>query len=98
MKGKKLDFKKLSNNDELRKRADIFNNSDSLAGDVASAGEAFLMAMYQPGSGTTLDEMRYNNYKRIVAIQPIYAKFDLAIIPPTSCAARQHRLRVFHQV
>lgn len=97
-KGKKLSFKKLSNNDDLRKRVDVFNTSDSTADDVASAGEAFLMAMYQPGSGKTLDEMRYNNYKRIVAKQPVYAKFDLGILPPTSSAARQHSLRVFHQV
>jgi hypothetical protein len=97
-KGKQLSFKKLANNDELRKRVDVFNKSDSSADEVASAGEAFLMAMYQPGYGTTLDEMRYNNYKRNVAKQPVYVMFDLAILPPTSCAARQHSHRVFHQV
>ena len=42
--------------------------------------------------------MRYTIYKRLVAKQPVYAKFDLANLPPTSCAAREHSLRVFHQV
>ena len=37
-------------------------------------------------------------YKRIIAKQPAYGKFDLAVLPPTSSAARQHSFRVFHQV
>ena len=76
-KGKRLSFRKLANNDELRKHVDVFNNYGSSPNDVASAGEAFLMSMYQPASGTTLDEMRYTIYKRLVAKQPVYAKFDL---------------------
>ena len=97
-KGKRLNFAKFSKNNDLRKRVDVFNNSESSPDDVASAGEAFLMSMYESSSGATLDEMRYTSYKRHVAKQPTYAKFDLAILPPTSCAAREHSLRVFHQV
>lgn len=97
-KGKRLCFTKLSKNDELRTRVNIFNNSKSSPEEVVSAGEAFLISMYQPASGKTLDDMRYTSYKRLIAKQPVYAKFDLAILPPTSCAAREHSLRVFHQV
>ena len=40
----------------------------------------------------------HQRYKQAVAKQPVTAKFELACLPPTSAVAKQHALRVFHQV
>ena len=45
-----------------------------------------------------LDVKRHQLYLRTIAKQKVCKKFDLATLPPTSAAARQHSFRVYHQV
>ena len=39
-----------------------------------------------------------HTYLRTIAKQPLHAIFELASLPPSSAAARQHSYRVYHQV
>lgn len=98
-KGKKQAFRLLQSNEELREKVVVFNDKDASHEDIAQAGEYFLTTLYNGRvSSDKLNETRYKCYKKIVAKQPIYGKFDLSVIPPTSGAALQHSFRVFHQV
>lgn len=97
-KGKKIPFKRLTEDAALRTQVQVFNNPNSSADVIAAAGEAFLLRMYGAKPDDSLDKARYHMYLRTVAKQKVNARFDLAILPPTTAAARQHSLRVFHQV
>lgn len=97
-KGKKNAFQKLKSNAALRERMEIFNCSSSSVEDVTMAGEEFILAMYGVKPGSSLDMARYRTYLKTVSKQRINANFNLAALPPTSAAAKQHSLRVFHQV
>ena len=76
----------------------IFNDPEVSADDIAAAGEAFLLSIYGEKPNGSLDKQRYFIYLRTIAEQTVHAKFDLATLPPTSAAARQHSYRSFHQV
>lgn len=97
-KGKKGPYKKLQQDVMLCKKMQIFNDPQASADDIAAAGEAFLLVMYGEKADCSLDKQRYSTYRRTIAKQPVHAKFDLATLPPTSAAARQHSYRAFHQV
>ncbi|KAK3917801.1 Protein lin-54-like protein [Frankliniella fusca] len=65
---------------------------------VASACETLLLSLYGCSSISTLNQARYFLYKRTIARQSVRAKFELASLPPTTEAARQHSLRTYLQV
>ncbi|KAK3917829.1 Chromosome-associated kinesin KIF4 [Frankliniella fusca] len=97
MKGKRDPLKKLMKNDNLRKLAQVFYNTLSSKAEVAAAGEAFILTWYGI-SAPNLDKARYKAYVRKIAKKSVASKIDLALLPPTSAAAIQHCLRVYHQV
>lgn len=85
----------LDKNDSLLDTIAIFQDLEADVDALAAAGEAFLLALYG-GSSTkdTLDSLRYKNFVKSVSKN----KFNLASLPPTRDAARQHCLRTYHQV
>jgi hypothetical protein len=101
-KGKKKVFGLLENDLKLRHTVAIFNDCQSSPEEIASAGETFLLSLYGTGKGVnslnTLDELRYFMYHRLISKQGLNNNFQLAALPPTSAAAKQHSFRVFHQV
>ena len=97
-KGKRVPYKKLKENPAIRQKMQIFYDPNASRNDVAAAGEAFLLVMYGEKPEGSLDKQRYFAYLRTIAKQPVHARFDLATLPPTSAAARQHSYRTFHQV
>ena len=76
----------------------VFNDHQASKNAVAAAGEAFLCVVYGGKIDDNLDVKRHQLYLRTIAKQKVYAKFDLATMPPTSAAARQHSFRVYHQI
>ena len=101
-KGKKSGFDLLKKNSELRSTVSVFNKPDATNAEVTSAGEAFLIMLYTPKNQKkhfdNLDEFRFFAYSQMVGRQKLSASFDLATLPPTSDAGRQHFYRVYHQV
>ena len=65
---------------------------------MADAGKHFLLAMFGANNTEDLDSFRYLCYLKAIAKQPIHSLFNLAALPPTSAAARQHSFRTYHQV
>ncbi|KAK3889051.1 hypothetical protein Pcinc_006927 [Petrolisthes cinctipes] len=76
----------------------VFYDPQASANDIAAAGEAFLLVLYGGKPDGSLDKQRYPTYTRTIAKQPVHAQFDLATLPSTSAAGRQHSHRAFHQV
>lgn len=98
-KGKKKAFALMDNDRELREEVAVFNYPDSSPDAIAVAGEKFLLALYGAAKGTgSLNELRYYMYHSTTAKRGLGSNFQLASLPPTSAAARQHSFRVYHQV
>jgi hypothetical protein len=98
-KGKKKVLALLEEDQKLRSVVDVFNNCDASPDAISSAGEIFMLALYAAGKGVaSLDEQRYFMYHTTVAKQGLNSNFQLASLPPTSAAAKQHSFRVFHQI
>jgi hypothetical protein len=76
----------------------VFTKANASPDEVSRAGEVFLVMMYGGPYGKTLNDLRPVHYQRIIAKQPLSARFDLAVLPPTSASARQHSFRVYLQV
>ncbi|KAJ8882729.1 hypothetical protein PR048_014542 [Dryococelus australis] len=64
----------------------------------AKAGEEFILAMYGASRYKTLDQHRLYVYNQQSVKGKLQANSDLATLPPTTAAASQHSLRVYHQV
>ena len=78
---------------------EVFLDSSSTPDAVALAGEEFLLALYGVTSTTlSLNTHRHHCFMKAVATCPIHTQMQLATLPPTSAAAREHSWRVYHQV
>lgn len=99
-KGKKQAWSKLKNSTTLREEVKIFESSKVTKPSVIASGEKFAIALYDSDNANckTLDELRVIKYSRKIAMQPVTASFQLAVLPPTSAACAQHSLRVYLQV
>ena len=97
-KGKRVPFRKRQAQPALCTAVQVFNDPQAFTNAVAAAGEAFLCVVYGGKIDDNLDVKRHQLYLRTIAKQKVCAKFDLATLPPTSAAARQHSFRVYHQV
>ena len=97
-KGKITPYRKLQANDALREKLLVFSDpkADPIA--VANAGKHFLLAIFGAKNTENLDSFRYQCYLKAIAKQSIHSLFNLAALPPTSDAARQHSFRTYHQV
>lgn len=97
--GKKKAFKLLKQSETLRNTVNIFNLATASHEDIATAGEDFMLKLYGcKESLNSLDQFRYLEYMRLTPRMRIDKPFNLAVLPPTSSAARQHSYRVYHQV
>lgn len=54
--------------------------------------------LYGAKETENLNALRYKRYLTTIGKQPVHANFKLAALPPTEDAAREHSLRVYHQV
>ena len=97
-KGKRLPFRKLQAQPALCTAVQVFNDPRTSRDHIAAAGEAFLCVLYGGKIDDNLAVKRLKLYLQTIAKQKVCAKFDLATLPPTSAAARQHSFRVYHQV
>ena len=97
-KGKRVPFRKLKDHPALCAMVQVFNDEQASSDDVAAASEAFLCVVYGRKTGDNLDAKRHQLHLRTIAKQKVCAKFDLATLPPTSAAARQHSFMVYYQV
>ncbi|KAJ8869650.1 hypothetical protein PR048_028643 [Dryococelus australis] len=77
---------------------DAFNSSSSSSDSVAAEGETFVLAMYVAKSQSNHDRARHHLYIKTVAKQQVSGRFNLATLPPTYSAVRQHSLRVYLQI
>ncbi|KAJ8892281.1 hypothetical protein PR048_004861 [Dryococelus australis] len=60
---------------------------------IVAAGEKFLLDLYSVKITLTINEYHYFHYNNLLGY-----KFNLASLPPTSTAAKQHFFRVYLQV
>ena len=97
-KGKRVPFRKLQAQPALCTAVQVFNDPQASKNDVAAVGEAFLCVVYGGKIDDNFDVKRHQLYLRTIAKQKVCAKFDLATLPPTSAAARQHSFRVYFWV
>lgn len=81
---------------DLHDPIQIFKKENAFADEVADAGERFLLALYgsKNEENMSLDKYRYQFFLKSLT----KSKFNLASLPPTSAATRQHSLRTYHQV
>ena len=91
-------FGKLQAQPALCTAVQVFNDHQASKNAVAAADEAFLCVVYGGKIDDNLDVKWHQLYLRTIAKRKVCAKFDLATLPPTSAAARQHSFRVYHQV
>ena len=82
----------------LAKDVSIFNMPQAAKKDLISAGEKFLLHWYGASDFTSLDAFRYYAYTPAIAKKYVKDSFNLATLPPTSAAAKQHILRTYLQV
>ena len=75
-----------------------FSNAESTHQQVQEAGESFLLKLYGAPNGVLLDEYCYIAYKQAINRTPLSSSFQLASLPPTTAAAKQHSFRTYHTV
>lgn len=93
--GKNKFFSILEKNPHLNNTVQIFKQREIDPEIIATVGERFLIALYGGNKGTeTLDSLRYQRFAKSIT----KSKFNLALLPPTREAARQHSFRMYHQV
>ena len=96
--GKKKAYKLLREHTGLAKDVSIFNMPQAAKKDLITAGEKFLLHLYGASDFTSQDAFRYYAYTRAIAKKSVKDSFNLATLPPTSAAAKQHILRTYLQV
>ena len=93
--GKGSVLKKFKTNTVLKQSAEVFDSLSASAHDIQSAGDRFLVAMYN-GKNETLDTLRHKKYCERVATSP--KRLEPRNLPPTMAAAKYHSLRVYLQI
>ena len=91
-----VQVKKLKSNLYFQKQAAIFRCPDANKNDIIMVEENALVCLYGGKQGDHLDRLRIQTYD-----QRVYASnafIHPRTLPPTSAAAKYHRLRVYHQV
>ncbi|KMQ85933.1 hypothetical protein RF55_15251 [Lasius niger] len=86
----------LLKNPHLKELVQVFKNQDANPEVIAEAGERFLLILY---GYSGVKSMSLNNYRHQCFAKSAYKnKFNIALLPPTEAAARQHSFRTYHQV
>lgn len=86
----------LQKHQDLHDSIQVFQDSNAEPDAIADAGERFLLALYgaKHGDNISLDAYRYQCFVRSLT----KSKFNIASLPPTAAAARQHSFRTYYQV
>ncbi|XP_071574804.1 uncharacterized protein [Temnothorax nylanderi] len=84
----------LKKTDDLREDINSFKDSYADPDLIDDAGEKVLVALYGGQRNDSLNKLRYDGFGRSIT----KSKFNLACLPPTKAAGRQHSLRTYHQV
>ncbi|KAG1715034.1 hypothetical protein GQR58_000608 [Nymphon striatum] len=77
---------------------EMFTNNGSTHDEVKRAGETFVLKLYGASNYESLDKYRHIAYKRAIGRCSLSSSFQLASLPPTSAAAKQHSYRTYHTV
>ena len=72
-----------------------FANSASTPDEVEKAGEGFILQLYGASKYASLNKYRHIAYKRHIGRSSLSSSFELASLPPTSAAAKQHSYRTY---
>ena len=72
-----------------------FANSASMPNNVEKAGEGFILQLYGASKYASLNKYRHIAYKRHIGWSSLSSSFELASLPPTSAAAKQHSYRTY---
>ncbi len=94
--GKGVALQKISNA-QFSQQADVFSQSDpDEMEEIITAGEKALVCLYNGTLEDSLDSLWYKKFCNKVASSttPVQA----CSLPPTTCAAKYHTLRVYHQI
>lgn len=93
--GKKKLVDILKNNSSLKDLSGNFKDSNANKETITKSGERIMASLYTKSTTMkTLSELRYELFARSVT----KSKFNLACLPPTSGACKQHALRTYYQV
>jgi len=95
-KGKIQFVKLLDKKNELQDIVSIFLDDNANANDIDDAGQLFITTLYADKCAemSSLDKLRYQLFAKSL----MKKSFNLASLPPTQAAARQHSLRTYHQI
>ena len=94
--GKGSILKKFKANSALQQAAAVFDSTSSTLGEIESAGEKAMVAIYNGKKDDTLNGLRLTRYCKKVAKS--FNKVEPRSLPPTSSAAKYHSYRVFLQI
>ena len=94
--GKGVAVKHLQASAHFSVQAQVFNSSHVTKDEVALAGEKALVYLYNGKPGETLDALRVVKFCQKVSVSTLCVQPQT--LPPTSAAAYNHSLRVYHQV
>ena len=72
-----------------------FINAENTHQQVQQRGESFLLKLYGASSCASLNKFRYIGYKKAISRTSLSSSFQLATLPPTSAAAKQHSYRTY---
>jgi len=96
-KGKIKHLKTVQKHPELHDSLLIFNNESSSPEEIERAGEKYLLALYKaPAHIKSLNILRHDVFQRTAASNK--KQVQLARLPPTVDAAREHLHRVYLQI
>lgn len=91
-KGKIQVINNLKKQKHLQKAVKVFYSDNAHPDEIDTAGEKFFVAIYGGQPGEELNILRYHLFARSMT----KSKFNLATLPPSKAAARQHSLRCYH--
>lgn len=95
--GKIKHLKTVQQHPELHDLLLIFNNESSSPEEIERAGEKYLLALYKaPAHITSLNNLRHHIFHKTAAFNQ--KQVELARLPPTIDAAREHLYRVYLQI
>lgn len=97
-KGKIKEYNIFKENEQLQRPVKIFNQKNASKFEIAKAGEKFILVLYGNEKCPTLDDLRFQMYRKKISTLDLHSKFDLTTLPPTTAAAMQHSYRVYYQV
>lgn len=92
--GKLKLLKALEENKNLQDLAQIFKKPDATADEIDVAGQKCIAAIYSKNEAIPLSVLRYEMFANSLSKK----SFNLASLPPTEAAARQHSFRTYLQV